>query len=270
MKINRKKLFGWIKVIIIIYCTIGIILFYLQDKFIFLPKKLSTDHVFKLHEPFAEITIPVNQEDTLNMVKFFPKDSLRKGVVIYYHGNKENIEHYAAYAENFTGKGYEVWMEDYPGYGKSRGERTEQKLYDQALQVMKMAAGKYSADSIIIYGRSLGTGIAAYVASVSRCKELILETPYYSIPDLLSSFSFIYPAEYMSAYKIPTWKFLEDVQEPIAIFHGDNDWIIPYRCAVKLKKVLKPADKFICIPGGSHNDLNNFAQFHQSLDSLLR
>ena len=270
MTINRKKLFGWIKAIIIIYCGIGIILYYLQDKFLFLPKKLSTDHVFRFNTPFTEVAIPINEEDTVSMIKFFPKDSVRRGVVVYYHGNKENVEHYAAYAENFTGKGYEVWMEDYPGYGKSRGERTEQKLYSQALQVMKMAAGKYSSDSIIIYGRSLGTGIAAYVASLSTCKRLILETPYYSIPDLFNSFTYIYPAAYMSTYQIPTWKYLQDVKEPVTIFQGDNDWITAYRCAIKLKKLLKPGDEFICIPGGSHNDLNNFRQFHQSIDSLLR
>lgn len=270
MAINRKKIFNWIKIIIIIYCVIGITLYYLQDKILFHPKILTTDHVFKFTEPFQELSIPVNEKDTISMIKFFPKDSLRRGLVVYYHGNKENLEHYAGCVNNFTSKGYEVWMEDYPGYGKSRGERTEEKLYAQAVQVMKMAGGKYHSDSIIIYGRSLGTGIAAYVASLTTCKELILETPYYSIPDLFNSFSFIYPSGYMSEYKIPTWKYLQDVQEPITIFHGDNDWIIPYRCAVKLKKVLKPTDKFICITGGSHNDLNNFPQFHDSLDSLLR
>jgi len=270
MAVNRKKIFNWIKVIIVIYCVIGIALYYLQDRILFHPKKLATEHVFKFAGPFEELSIPMNETDTISMIKFFPKDSVRRGVVVYYHGNMENIEHYARFAGNFTAKGYEVWMEDYPGYGKSRGERTEAKLYAQALQVMRMAAGKYSADSIIIYGRSFGSGIAAYVASLSGCKELILETAYYSIPDLFNTFSFIYPSGYMSEYKIPTWKYLQDVQEPISIFHGDKDWIIPYRCAAKLKAVLKPTDRFICIQGGSHNDLNDFRQFHEGLDSLLR
>ena len=73
------------------------------------------------------------------MIKFFPADSVRKGVVVYYHGNKENIERYAKFANNFTKHGYEVWMEDYPGFGKTTGERTEKKMYEQALQVQKMA-----------------------------------------------------------------------------------------------------------------------------------
>jgi hypothetical protein len=269
MKINRRKVFNWIKAIVIVYCLIGIALYYLQEKFLFHPKKLSSDYKFKFDRPFEEVLIPVNNEDTISMIKFFPADSLRKGVVLYYHGNMENVEHYARFADNFTRHGYEVWMEDYPGFGKSTGERTEKKLYEQALQVQKMAAGKYSSDSIIVYGKSFGTGIAAYVASVTTCRKLILETPYYSIPDLFNSFSFIYPAKAMSNYKIPTHEFLEDVKAPVIIFQGTSDWMVPYRCALKLKSELKPADKFISIPGGSHNDLENFKEFKSALDSLL-
>ena len=87
MTINRKKIFRWAKIIILIYCAIGISLYYLQDKFLFHPQKLSTDHVFKFAGPFEEVSIPLNNTDTISMVKFFPKDSLRKGVVLYYHGN---------------------------------------------------------------------------------------------------------------------------------------------------------------------------------------
>jgi hypothetical protein len=270
MNINRKKIFNWLKIIVIVYCVIGIALYYLQEKFLFHPKKLDSSYVFKFDTPFEEVKIPVNKEDTISMIKFFPKDSLRKGVVIYYHGNMENVEHYARFADNFTKHSYEVWMEDYPGYGKSTGIRTEKKLYEQALQVQKLAAGKYSTDSIIIYGRSFGTGIATYVASVTNCKKLILESAYYSIPDLFNSFSFIYPSNAMSNYKIPAYEFMQDVKAPVIIFHGTDDWMIPYRCALKLKKGLKQKDKFISIPGGAHNNLRDFKQFRASLDSLLQ
>jgi alpha-beta hydrolase superfamily lysophospholipase len=214
--------------------------------------------------------VPLNSQDTLSLVKFLPRDSGRKGIVIYYHGNKQNVEHYAESALNFTSRGYEVWMEDYPGYGKSRGERTELKLYEQALQVRKMAAGKYGPDRTIIYGRSLGSCLAAYIASVTPCKSLILETPYFSIPDLLNSFTYIYPSDYMSAYKLPTWKYLKEVSAPILIFHGTQDWVIPYRCAAKLRQYLKKSDQFVTIKKGGHNNLAQFLKFQQCIDSLLR
>ena len=93
------------------------------------------------------------------MIKFFPQDSVRRGVVLYFHGNKKNIGWYAKYAENFTRHGYEVWMIDYPGYGKSTGRFTENDLYDYALALYKMAKFQFGGDNIIIYGKSMGTGI---------------------------------------------------------------------------------------------------------------
>ena len=278
---KRKIIFRWLKIIIILYCSIGIALYYLQEKFLFHPEKLSQAYVYDFpltgpggqdpadKVPFEELDIPFNETDTMNMIKFFPKDSIRRGVVIYFHGNKENIGRYAKFAGNFTKHGYEVWMEDYPGFGKSTGESTEKKMYQQALQIQKMAASRYGKDSIIVYGKSFGTGIAAYVASESNCRRLILETPYYSIPSLFSCYAFIYPTALMSTYKIPTYKFLQDVHYPISIFHGTDDGVIPYRCAAKLKNVLKSTDEFITIEKGTHQNLNDFDLFKRKLDSLL-
>jgi uncharacterized protein len=265
----NKKVLRWIKLIVLFYCVIGIALFYLQDYFLFHPVALQRSYQYKFDVPFAEIDIPFNKTDTLNMVQFFPADTVRKGVVIYFHGNKENVNRYAKFAANFTKQGYEVWMEDYPGFGKSVGNRNEKILYQQAEQVYKLAASKYKKDSIILFGKSFGTGVAAYVASIYECKKLILETPYFSIPDLFACYAFIYPSSRMANYKIPTNEYLQEVKAPITIFHGTDDGVIPYRCAVKLKAVLKPSDQFITIEKGSHHNLNDFPLFHQKLDSLL-
>lgn len=266
---KRSLIFRWLKIIIILYCSIGIALYYLQERFLFHPQKLSGTHVFRFNVPFEEINIPFNDTDTLNMIKFLPSDSVRKGVVLYFHGNKENIERYAKFAGSFTRHGYEVWMEDYPGFGKSTGERTEKKMYEQGLQVQMMAASKYSRDRIIIYGKSFGTGIASWVAAQTNNQRLILETPYYSIPSLFSSYAPIYPTGKMSNYKIPVYLFLQDVNYPVTIFHGTDDGVIPYRNAARLKKILKPADEFITIENGTHHNLGNFDQYRQKLDSLL-
>ncbi|MEP7236705.1 MAG: alpha/beta fold hydrolase [Ferruginibacter sp.] len=266
---NRKKIFRWLKIIIIIYSSIGIALFYLQEKFLFHPVKLSNNYVYDFKVPFEEVNIPFNNTDTLNMIKFFPTDSIRRGVVVYFHGNKENIGRYAHFANSFTKHGYEVWMEDYPGFGKSIGTRTEKKMYEQGLQIQKMAAAKYGKDSIIIYGKSFGTGIAAYVAAESFNQRLILETPYYSIPSLFSCYAPIYPTGKMSTYKIPLNEFLADVNYPITIFHGTGDGVIPYRNAARLKQVIKPTDEFITIEKGTHHNLGDFDLYKQKLDSLL-
>jgi len=267
---KSKTIFRWLKIIILVYSIIGIALYYLQEKFLFHPEKLSNAYVYHFDVPFEEVNIPINNTDTVNMIKFFPADSVKRGVVVYFHGNRQNVERYAKFAGNFTKHGYEVWMGDYPGFGKTTGERTEKKMYEQALQVQKMAAAKYGKDSIILYGKSLGTGIAAYVASQSNNKRVILETPYYSIPSLFSCYAPIYPNSKMCTYKIPTNEFLVDVNYPVTIFHGTDDWEIPYRNAARLKKILKPTDEFITIEKGVHNNLNDFPLFQQKLDSLLK
>ncbi len=266
----KKKILRWTKIFVLFYCIVGIALYYLQDYFLFHPTVLPRNYQYHFNVPFSEVEIPFNKTDTLNMVKFTPVDSVRKGVVIYFHGNRENINRFAKFSTNFTKLGYEVWMADYPGYGKSVGNRTEKILYQQSIQLYKMASSKYAKDSIVIYGKSFGTGIAAYLAAEYDCKQLILETPYYSIPDLLGAYTLIYPIQRMSKYKIPTYQYLEDIKVPITIFHGTDDWVIPYSCAEKLKEVLKTTDQFVTIEKGSHNDLNDFPLYHQKLDSLLK
>jgi alpha-beta hydrolase superfamily lysophospholipase len=268
-KPTTRSFFRFTKIIIIVYCSAGIVLYYLQEKIMFHPKPLPPDYQFKFNIPFKEVNIPLNATDNLNLVQFFPKDSLPKGVVLYFHGNRDNINRYARYATNFTKHGYEVWITDYPGYGKSTGKLTEENMYLQAREVYKLANSKFKDDSIIVYGKSLGSGIASYLASKKNCRRLILETPYYSIPDLFSSYAFIYPVNAMSHFTFPTGEYLKEVKAPVTIFHGNADRVIPYSCAARLKKVLKPGDEFITIDKGSHNDLNYFPQFHTKLDSVL-
>src|SRR6185312_2711964 len=269
IRTRRQKLFRWTRIIIFIYGSAGIALYYLQEKLLLHNTPLSADYQFKFSVPFKEVNIPLNAKDNLNLVQFFPEDSTRKGVVLYFHGNRENINHYAAYAVNFIKHDYEVWMVDYPGYGKTTGKFTEENVYMQAREVYKLANTKFGAGNIIVYGKSLGSGIAAWLASRKPCKRLILETPYYSIPDLFSHYAPIYPVESLSKFKFPTGEYLKEVKVRVTIFHGTDDWIIPYSYAAKLKQVLKPGDEFIAIDKGSHNNLNDFSLFHEKLDSIL-
>jgi uncharacterized protein len=270
MTFSKKKIFRWVKIILLLYASIGIALFYLQEKFLFHPTKLATQYKYKFDGKFEEIRLPFNEIDTMSLVKFFPTDSISRGVVIYYHGNMNNIEHYASYTKPFTKLGYEVWVQDYPGFGKSTGEITEKKLYDQAFQVKKMVDVQFASESIIIYGKSLGTGIAAYIASNTKAKMLILETPYYSIPALFNCYAPIYPSSSMANFKIPTNEYLQDVKYPIVIFHGTKDGVIPYRSASKLKAFLKPSDKFITVPDATHININATYIYYAAIDSLLK
>jgi len=266
---KRKLLFRWIKILLMLYGLVGIAIYYLQDYILFHPEKMEKTRSYNFPVPHREINIPYNDSSNINIIQF--TTALRaKGVVLYFHGNRKNIAWYAKYVPNFTKNGYEVWMIDYPGYGKSTGALTEQRLYNYAEQLYKLAAARFAKDSIILYGKSMGTGIAAWLASRKNCRELILETPYYSMTSLSAHYFPIYPVSSMIHYKIPSYQYLQQVIVPVTIFHGTSDGVIPYSNAEKLRPFLKPADQFITINDGSHNNLSDFPLFHQKLDSLLR
>jgi pimeloyl-ACP methyl ester carboxylesterase len=255
---KKSRIFKWVKLFIVCYCLIGIAFYYLQEKLLFHPVALPAGSNYHFSQPFRETNIEYDAKTNFNIVQFTVADTLNKGVVLYFHGNKENVNHYAQFSSSFTRNHYEVWMPDYPGYGKSTGIFSEQVLYDEALQVYKLARTKYAPAQIIIYGKSLGTGIAAELASVRDCKKLILETPYYSFTSMARILFWMYPVDLLSHYKLPTNEYLQKVTAPVTIFHGTSDGVIPYRNSVRLKNVLKPGDEFITIDGGSHNDLNGF------------
>ncbi len=233
------------------------------------PEPVSIDSNYAFPNPYREVNIPYAADVNMNVIQFTTKDSVPKGVVLYFHGNKQNIGHYANQAPAFTRNGYEVWMIDYPGYGKSSGTLTEQGLYDWALTLYKLARARYTPDSIVLYGRSMGSGIATQLASIRDCKYLLLEAPYYSFPSIMSSYLPIYPYERLIRLKIPTWQYMQKVTAPVTIFHGTNDGVIRISNARRLQPYLKPNDRFIEIEGGSHNDLSAFKPYQQALDSLL-
>jgi alpha-beta hydrolase superfamily lysophospholipase len=266
---NKRNVFRWINVFIMGYCLIGITLYYLQNTILFHPKQIHADSTWHFAQPFTETNIKLDAKTTFNIVQFIVPDSLQKGVVLYFHGNRENISRYARFAPGFIRNNYEVWIPDYPGFGKSTGEFSEQVLYDEALQVYKLARAKYSPNQIIIYGKSLGSGIAAQLASVRDCKKLILETPYYSFTSLVRLVCWMYPIDLLLRYKMPTHEYLTKVAAPVSIFQGTKDGVVPYFNASRLKPLLKPTDEFITIEGGSHNNLNNFPLLQKKLDSLL-
>ena len=265
----QKKWIKWGKIILIVYVSLGIALYFTQDFILFHPIELKHHEKYNFTEPHEDITIAQDGTDTLNLIVFAEQGITKKGAVLYFHGNKKNIGWYAKYIPYFTKQGYQVFMIDYPGYGKSRGELTEKKLYSWALQSYKIARKRFSADSIIIYGKSMGTGIASELASIRDCKALILETPYHDFPSVMQHYLPIYPVKWMLHYQLPTYEYLKNVTAPITILQGTEDRIITLSNASSLKPLLKPSDKFYTIEGGSHNNLFDYKETWEALDSVL-
>lgn len=262
------------KVLVLLYAVIGIAAYYLQERLIFQPTPVAPQAVYDFRgQPYTELNLPYDKETNLNIVEFQavdrPKDSVAKGVVLYFHGNGHNVETYGRHATDFTTQGYEVWMIDYPGYGKSTGVLSEQKLYDYALVFYKLARSRWKPSQIILYGRSLGTGIAAELAAVRDCRRLILESPYYSMTSLGGYYLPLYPWSRLLHYHFPTYSYLPDVTAPITIFHGTKDRLVPYKNALRLRPLLKSGDEFVTIDEGGHDDLHTSSIFKEKLDSVL-
>lgn len=271
MKPRWKKYRRWLIIILVLYIAVGVSLYFLQERFLFHPEKLPADYKYQFGIPFRQIDLPVNENKNLSIVQFTVPDSIRRGIVLYFHGNRKNINRYAPAAPGFTKHGYEVWMLDYPGFGKSTGDRTEAIMYNDAKILYQMARTAAGADSIIIYGKSIGTGVASYLASATDCQRLILETPYYSIDALAKHYFPVYPVMPMTKFSFPSYQYFEFITEPVTLFHGTSDEIIPYNHSRRLLKKLRTGQgELITIDKGKHNNLTEYALFHQKLDSLLK
>lgn len=266
----NTRLWKWLKWIFVVYLGLGGLFYFLQDKFFFQPDRVHPDSQYEIPFAHLERAIPINESDTLHLIDFLPDSSSAfRGIVLYFHGNRKHIGFYANQTPVMTRAGYRVLMIDYPGYGKSSGRLTEQKLYDWSEIVYRIAHKQVAADSIIIFGKSLGTGIATRLASMRSCKNLILETPYYDLPSVAARFLPLYPTRWLMHYEFPLHQFLKEVSAPVFIFHGTNDEVIGLKQSLRLRSALKPSDRFLIVPGGKHNGLQADRAVQHALDSIF-
>lgn len=260
-----------LRLIVLIYGALCGLFWAYQHLFFFQPKSLAVNHAltFPIHTKFVESKIPFDSSTNIDVVKFLPTDSMAKGVVLFFHGNRFNVEHYSKYAPYFAKNGYECWMPDYPGYGRSTGELSIKGLEELAQQLYKMARAKYPASQIIIYGKSLGTGIASYLASIKECKQVVLETPYYSLTSIADNYLFFLPMKYITRYNLENNLYFSNIKAPITVLHGSNDEIISLANAGSLLAFMKPTDAFYVIDGGKHNSLPDYDLYHHVIDSVM-
>jgi hypothetical protein len=243
---------------------------FLLKKTLFRPVKLPENHRFEFDAPFEELWFDTPDAQRLNAL-FFPTGAPEKrGVVLYFHGNKDHLQRWGAYHREFTARGYDFLIPDYRGYGKSSGAPDEQAFFDDATMVFKWLRERYAPEQIVLYGRSLGTGMATYLAARQVARSVVLETPFNHIRGLISSHLF----EKIDITYEPVCSFRNDehlaqTSMPVLIFHGTRDRVVPYGSAAALKRYLKPEDVFVTIEGGSHHNLGEFPQYQDYLNRWL-
>jgi len=242
-------------------------MFEFQERFIFETEKLPDDFVFQNEYTFEEINYYPDNSTRINALLFRASNS--KGIVFYNHGNAGSLQRWMEIADDFLQLNYDLLLYDYRQYGKSEGALSEKALYDDALYIYNELKKDYAENNIIVYGRSLGTGIAAHTASVTSPKRLILETPYYSLIYLIKKMHRWIP-KILVKYHFRTDLFLPKVKSPVLIFHGTDDEIVDYEDGLKLKEFFKPGDEFVTIEGGKHSGLRHYDIYREYLEKALR
>lgn len=240
---------------------------YWQDYFIFRPKKLDLHFEYQFEQHFSEIFLDAAQGGQLNALWF--KRLNAKGIILFFHGNAGSLERWGHLHHFFHRLGYDYFVYDYRGYGKSTGKRNENLLYEDALTVFKYIQQHYTDNQIVVFGRSMGSAFASRVAVEGNVQMLILETPFYSMRHLFYTYYPFLPPIFFFKYHFFNHRYLRQVQCPIYIFQGTKDWLVPYKCAARLKKWLKPTDEFITIPGGGHNNLLFYDIYNRKLQEIL-
>ncbi|WP_294735105.1 alpha/beta fold hydrolase [uncultured Flavobacterium sp.] len=217
---------------------------------IFPARKLSLHHEFTYTDSFEELNISVDDEISINGLLF--KAESTKGLVFYLHGNGGNLETWGSIASTYTNLGYDIFIPDYRGYGKSNGSiNSEDQFFNDMRKVYSKLIERYNKNTVVIIGYSIGTGTAAMLASENNPKTLVLKAPYYSLTEVVDGRMPFMP-DFLLKYNFETYKYLKEVSSPIYIFHGTADNIIPYSNSLKLKEEFNEKVQLITLNNEGH------------------
>ncbi len=255
-------------VVLGIYLIISILLYFLQDFLMFKPEKLAKDFQFHYeNQEIEEYNVETRDGAIINGLRF--KAQNPRGVVFYLKGNSKSIKGWGKFAVDFTRFGYDVLMVDYRGFGKSTGRRTQKAIKRDLQVIYNKIKENVSEKYIILYGRSLGSGFAAKLASMNNPRMLILDAPYYSLSKIAKKYIPFMPLSLLIKFPMPTYKWMRYVNCPVHIIHGTDDKLIPYKTSVKLSKIKPKSTRLYTVIGGGHKNLNTFESYHKMLEEII-
>lgn len=252
---------------VVIYVMVISYVYFNQVGMVFQSASLSKEYQFDYQSQFEEINIKSFDGVNLNGLLFKAKES--RGLVFYLHGNAGTLETWGEIAKTYTNLGYDIFILDYRSFGKSEGEiENEEQLNKDIAIVYKTLKKRYPENKIIISGYSIGSGLAAILASENKPKALILQSPYYSFTELSSGRVPFFP-DFMKKFQLETYKYLAKIKVPIYIFDGKEDQLIPYENSVRLSKILKSNGHFYPLNDQGHIGMNENNDFQNRLQNIL-
>ncbi|MBM3202000.1 MAG: alpha/beta hydrolase, partial [Chlamydiae bacterium] len=243
-----------------------------QDIHILRSTPLAISHQYVWNTPFDEIFIKAPNGDEVNGV-LFHSPSPAKGVILYLHGRGNNLGDFWGFRiQDYVNYGYDVFSIDYRGFGKSKGIITENTLLEDSDLAYNFLLERYSEKDIVVYGQSLGTGFATYVASKHNPKALVLEAPYYNMIEMAKNAKPYLPnfvLKLMLKYHLRTDLWIKEVSCPIHIFHGTKDRIIPYSSGQKLYQLVEDKATFYTLEGWGHDGMMCHKDYILSMQQIL-
>lgn len=265
-----RRIIRLILVLFLLYLSTLVFFYFKQERFFFNPKHLDKNYVYEFKETFEEINLEVAPDVFLNSVLFKSPNS--KGVFLYFHGNAGALHDWGKRAHLFLDNQYDVLFIDYRGYGKSDGAYSNsEELLQDAQKAYDFLKTRYKENEITVFGYSLGSGLAAYVASKNEPKRLIMNAPYYSWKTLIADEIAPPVPQYIINYDIPTYKYLDTVDCPVYIFQGTRDYLVNGKTnAEKLKQLYPDKITLHYVIDAAHNDIHITKQYYDTLKVLLR
>ncbi len=249
-----------------IYAAALVLLWFGQERLLFQPTPLAASHPLArepdVHERFVEVP-----GARLSLLELRLPDP--KGVVFFLHGNAGNLESWFVNADFYRRANFDLVMLDYRGYGKSSGRiASEAQLHGDVSAVWQQVAPRYAGKRVVFLGRSLGTGLAATLAAQSPPDLTLLVSPYESMVALARTHYPWVPGALLR-YPLRTDEQIGRIRGPLVLLHGELDTLIPPAHSEALR-LRAPQARLVLVPGGGHNDLQQFDSYLQAVTAALR
>ena len=241
-------------VAVLLYGALVGCVFIAQESLIYFPQTGRTIATTPAAQglPYEDAQIATEDGETLHA--WWVPAAKPRGTTLLFHGNAGNISHRIDYARMFRSLGYNTLLVDYRGYGRSTGKPTEEGTYRDAEASWRwLEARGIAGGEIVLYGESLGGGVASWLATRHRPRALVVASTFTSVPDLGAEVYRFLPVRLLSRFKYNTLERLAEVNAPVLVIHSPRDDIIPFSHGKKLYEAAREPKAFIEIAGG-HND----------------
>ena len=178
-----------------------------------------------------------------------------KPVALYFHGNggslRNRVDRFRALIEDGSG----LVALSYRGYGGSTGSPSEAGLIADALAAYEFTSARYGSERIVLWGESLGSGVAVALAAQMPVGYLILQSPFTSAADVGAQTYWFVPVRLMMKDQFRSDLRIGKVAAPVLILHGDRDGIVPIALAERLYGLINAPKRFVRLAGVGHNDV---------------